>query len=61
MLVEEDWRELGRKIYNKEESIENRKEELVGMKKVFEKEGMEGRYKAPADGNCFYHSVKIRK
>ena len=56
-LVEEGWRELGRSIYDGEDSVEKRMEELKGLIKVFCKEGVEMRYKTPMDGNCFYHAV----
>ena len=54
---EDTWMDLGRKIYDKEESILGKEEELKGIKKILEKGRVEVGYKTPMDGNCFFHAV----
>ena len=48
---------LGQQIYDKEESVDSKEQELRGLVEVMRREGVEVRFKAPADGNCFYHTV----
>ena len=55
--MEEGWIELGREIYDKEESIQSKMEELQGLMKIFRKEGVKMGYRTLVDGNCFYHTV----
>ena len=46
---------FGMMIYEKEESVKARRDQLEKMLVVFKEKGVEVRYKTPADGNCFFH------
>ena len=38
-------------------NLARKEEELKGIWRLLDKEGLEVRYKTPMDGNCFFHAV----